>query len=1165
MFAKIGVRLAFSLSASCLLIPVSGTAQIGVSSSGQASTSYPIAVPPGIAGMVPNLSLSFSDGGINGPVGVGWSIQGISVITRCPSTRATDGVPRGVEFNARDKLCLDGQRLIQTSDTGSPAAPQVDDALGLSTGAREFRTEKDSYARIRAYGTAGAAANGPARFKVWTKSGQIYEYGINSENGDANAVVNVQGTTFVGVWAVRRISDRLGNYIDFRYRQRDLAWGSGTVAGGAPGHKWNLEEVRYTGTTTLVPHNKVVFTYDERLATAAPGHDRSEAYQWNNKNISIERLIAIRTYVNAPGSGAVPVPVRTLKLVYTRSPVSGRSRLSSITECAGSSDTKCLPPTTYSYRDTSAVDFAANTAFASSPLNLLRMLDNTSGNFGVLAGDFNGDGRTDVLRWGSTMADNALYFSQGGGSFQPAGSFNLTNKNLFSNDGCYYSMVADFNGDGLSDILRVARSGCSAATALFISSGNGAFTEVTLPSSIDFTQATAVTNTYSTTCTQPQSASPERSTSDAAPPPSDNYGPPVTVAPAAQTGIKNSNAAVAAGTCLRYTRSLGKRFYVLDLNADGILDFVTTVAPDYSWNTGWGARPGEQRLCWEFYTGTCTRVFFGDGAGNYVEGPSTNSSLYSHPRSVTAAGNPYWRLPDQADFNGDGLQDILATYSGRWRSAGDGTFFSSPVQDGSQICGTPIDFNGDGRSDCLRPADVPSAQSLTLSYGAASSGPLAQFNLNTDPSSNLYGIDGSGRQNIGLIVEDFDGDGRQDILRWGPTASDHRMYLSNGDGSFRTQSPVGLQSQLTVPLQAADGSQSFVLGDFLGDGTVQILHLKSNPPATGGTTETTNQLYARIGATGPVDVLASVTSPAGLVTTVGPRLPLTQSTASGGRYDTDRGTAQAAQSPIVDLQPPMYVIASTTRDTGSGPLATQYLYKGLKADRGGRGMLGFREVHQQDTTPNGQTINVATEYLLQHPYNGVAWRTQTFLAALGQTGGQLLSSTVNTYCDRTSNTDPNLATPQSPCFTSAKVIRPYLRRSVETGYDLNLAALPTVTTTNSYNDFGDPVEIVVSTQAFVANGTRLYSKTTTNEFCSPGSILPGGTACPNRIDGDEWTLGRLTRASVTSSAPDLLDALVAGAGTSPTAAATTGVPPQGSSQPINAAALAAILQLLLDD
>jgi hypothetical protein len=238
-------------------------AQVSVSSSGSPSYGHAVAVPPGIGGMQPNLSLLYSGGGVNGPVGHGWSVQGISMITRCPATRFTDAMASGVKFDQNDKLCLDGQRLIQTDASGnvSPAAvfdasgklvsfPQIDDARGLASGWREYRTEKDSFARIRAYGIAnGSDLNGPAYFKVWTKAGQIYEYGVSPNvPAAANAAIAAQGKNVVMVWAAGRISDVVGNYIDFKYEVRDVAWGSGPTAGSPTlGREWNLLEVQYTG------------------------------------------------------------------------------------------------------------------------------------------------------------------------------------------------------------------------------------------------------------------------------------------------------------------------------------------------------------------------------------------------------------------------------------------------------------------------------------------------------------------------------------------------------------------------------------------------------------------------------------------------------------------------------------------------------------------------------------------------------------------------------------------------------------------------------------------------------------------------------------------------------------------------------------------------------
>ena len=208
---------------------------------------------------------------------------------------------------------------------------------------------------------------------------------------------------------------------------------------------------------------------------------------------------------------------------------------------------------------------------------------------------------------------------------------------------------------------------------------------------------------------------------------------------------------------------------------------------------------------------------------------------------------------------------------------------------------------------------------------------------------------------------------------------------------------------------------------------------------------------------------------------------------------------------------------------------------------------------------------VATDFLLKHPYTGAAWRTRTFVGTLGQTSGTPLSSALNTYCDRTSADNPDAATEQAPCTTSAKITRPYLRKSVEEGRDLNGALLPKISTLNSFNDFGDPLAITVTTEAVFGGTTRSYTKTTTNEFCAPGSTLAGGSACPNTTAGESWILGRLTRASVTATAPNLLSTLTASAGSLSTAAAIQGVPPPGSVQPLNPAVLQVILQLLLED
>ena len=80
------------------------------------------------------------------------------------------------------------------------------------------------------------------------------------------------------VWQVARISDTLGNFMDFKYEQRDVAWGSGSVtANPILGHEWNIVEIQYSG-------NKINFFYADRASTTP--QDSAEAFHMGSKNVS---------------------------------------------------------------------------------------------------------------------------------------------------------------------------------------------------------------------------------------------------------------------------------------------------------------------------------------------------------------------------------------------------------------------------------------------------------------------------------------------------------------------------------------------------------------------------------------------------------------------------------------------------------------------------------------------------------------------------------------------------------------------------------------------------------------------------------------------------------------------------------------------------------------
>ncbi|MBL4763347.1 MAG: hypothetical protein JKY93_11710, partial [Gammaproteobacteria bacterium] len=219
---------------------------------GSASYSVPISVPPGVAGMQPELSFNYTSQGGNGLLGMGWSLGGQSQVSRCPKTQAQDGVRGRVYYDQRDRFCLDGQRLIAVNGSYGAAGT-------------EYRTELDSHSRIISYGQAGS---GPEKFKVWTKAGQTIEFAYTADSSlDAVTSLTVQAGTVLA-WYSNRIRDAVGNPLDFVYHKDTLA-----------GEHW-LEKITYT-------INQVLFNYEDRQDKRA-GHYRGSRTQQHQRLSSVE-------------------------------------------------------------------------------------------------------------------------------------------------------------------------------------------------------------------------------------------------------------------------------------------------------------------------------------------------------------------------------------------------------------------------------------------------------------------------------------------------------------------------------------------------------------------------------------------------------------------------------------------------------------------------------------------------------------------------------------------------------------------------------------------------------------------------------------------------------------------------------------------------------------
>src|SRR5262249_3581139 len=92
----------------------------------------------------------------------------------------------------------------------------------------------------------------------------------------------------------------------------------------------------------------------------------------------------------------------------------------------------------------------------------------------AVAGDFNGDGRTDLAfcNPGSAWTTTPLLVSRGGGSFQ---AFSAATPS-WANQLGIVAIAGDYNRDGRTDLAFVRPGGDWTATPLLLSDGKGAWT-----------------------------------------------------------------------------------------------------------------------------------------------------------------------------------------------------------------------------------------------------------------------------------------------------------------------------------------------------------------------------------------------------------------------------------------------------------------------------------------------------------------------------------------------------------------------------------------------------------------------------------------------------------------------------------------------------------------
>jgi YD repeat-containing protein len=430
----------YSINTSLAVVKTPGELTV----SGMAGYTLPVSLPKGINGLQPELNLSYASTFIDGMLGIGWDLGGLSSISRVNQNLYFDGQSNPIKGNLTDKYALDGNRMILISGTYG-----YDNSV--------YGTEVEEFSKIVAHGSTG---QGPEYFEVFTRSGLIYQYG-----NTADSKVKRDGSCVL-TWKLNRITDRYSNYITFSYFDSD--------------DEQLICQIDYTGNSAQgkSPFAQVKFHYKQRTDVST--------YVYGGREFTRDLLL---DNIEITNNGQA---FKKHEMVYCQ--VDNRTQLLKVTE--NSSQNQPLNPTVFAYTNqyeylmTSSfyvnstkerffhgdfngdgrMDFVTipSKTYYDGSENWKLYVANTSGGMtyksqsnlranlvDILIADFNSDGLTDMMTIYHTTGlhgtyDLCLYVS--------------TKNDLVPDDSYYWSIdddvfdkynfnVVDYNGDGKKEVF----------------------------------------------------------------------------------------------------------------------------------------------------------------------------------------------------------------------------------------------------------------------------------------------------------------------------------------------------------------------------------------------------------------------------------------------------------------------------------------------------------------------------------------------------------------------------------------------------------------------------------------------------------------------------------------------------------------------------------------
>lgn len=696
--------------------------QAGVSN-GAVSYHIPIYVPPGTNGVQPTVSVNYNSMGGQGIMGMGWSLAAASSITVGPKNYYYDGKVSPVSLDQDDAFYLDGKRLILKSN---------------SNGAT-YGLEAEDWSIITSHG--GSAGN-PDWFQITKKDGVIYEYGHYS----ANSKLIHTSTNKTMAWYLSKIIYPDKNYIEYVYQYAN--------------NETLLDKIKYTNNLVINAgfFAEVDFTYGDRV-------DKGRSYIKGQAINSTKLLVSIETKTENS---------LAKKYVFDYGHDDLNSFLTEVTEY-GSDGLKRLNSTIFKYGD-------------KLPLNLRKkVVNDVLSNLSEgkrFVGDFNGDGRSDILHAKSQLQNGNrpriytgfdIYLENNGVFLNPSfSSGSLGDFSFYENNDSYAHYananfhVLHVNEDNKSDIILF---GCQYSGSTRSYKGAKVY------------KSSATSNSYSI----------------------QNIPPPPSF----------------TGTDATTNGGDNQFYFVGDFDGDGYSDFIVITRGVV------GTTQVEVEGANEDVNITGYRAFFTSIKKNIINKQIAFPSQYtgSHQELIHTLAHSHSHLT--IDYNGDGAVDLMfVDGSNSYIFTFKADASNNVTAENLYTAGFPTqwhliyagDVNQDGKTDLLTRGsrtnnNIPWYMAINTGNGFQET----LFHFDVKPDIVNYHRDK-------IIYGDYTGDGKVEIghitdrSSYGTSHDNIYLYHYNGD-TYKKSSILETDTE-----DSSIGFNMHAPGDFNGDGKIDFLY-----------------------------------------------------------------------------------------------------------------------------------------------------------------------------------------------------------------------------------------------------------------------------------------------------------------------------------------------------